>query len=128
MVTQDSISDLVIPSKYLEKFFEELILNCPSLAGQIVSRKPEYGSIVDDIVERSAVFKGGKHRQEQGIRYLQMGLVNKFIECFEGSDGYESKVEDYKKLAEFYSKSKEWDYVTPKKLTESALEQIKYSL
>ncbi len=123
MAIGEKVSDLVIPNINTKYFFEELVLNCPSLAGQIVSRKPEYASIIEEIVENH-VMSQSTGRHEKGIRYLQMGLINKFIDCFEGPGMYERMVEDYKKLAETYGKSKEWDYVSPDKLTKSALEEI----
>ena len=125
MVTEKNVSDLVIPNIDTEKFLGELVLNYPKLVGQIVSRKPEYGSTIEEIVKNHTVnkFTGGKG-YEQGYKYLSMGLINKALECFKEYKFGNRVAKEYETLAKRYGKSGEWDYINPKKLTNSAVEEI----
>ncbi|MCK4729709.1 MAG: hypothetical protein KAT28_00170 [Candidatus Aenigmarchaeota archaeon] len=125
MVDGKNISDLIILNIDTEKFLEELVLNCPKLAGQIISRKPEYGAIIEEIVDDLTVNLGTSGRgYEQGNKYESMGLVKKALECYANNQPEGSRVKDLKALIEKYGIRSEWDYVNPDKINNLACKQV----
>ena len=117
-MTKDNISDLVISNMDVKEFLEDLVINRPKLAGQIVSRKPEYGVIIEEIIDEHTVNLGTSGRgSEQGNKYESMGLVKKALECYANNQPEGSRVKDLKALIEKYGIRSEWDYVNPNKLS-----------